>query len=201
MSTITIYKKWKIIECPICMDVIDQNSNLVITECGHSFHCSCLMKNTAHNGFGCPNCRTMMAELPNYEDDSEDSDNDSEDSEDSEEDNDSEEDFNNNYSAQRYSAQREENNVLASFRMFHQQLNGEEVEEYDEEQNDMYVPTERFVLDNLVLRDVRYEDLLRYILFTGHHSCFMNMRNPHRLKRDSRKIDNAISNIIGEFIN
>lgn len=56
-------------ECPICMDAIDINKNCVTTECGHKFHCSCLMQNAAHNGFGCPFCRTAMAEEPAEEDD------------------------------------------------------------------------------------------------------------------------------------
>lgn len=54
-------------ECPICMDVIDVSKNCVTTECGHKFHCSCLMQNAAHNGFGCPFCRTAMAEEPPQE--------------------------------------------------------------------------------------------------------------------------------------
>ncbi len=49
-------------ECPICMEVIVTTKNIVITECGHTFHCSCLMANVAHNGFSCPYCRTAMAE-------------------------------------------------------------------------------------------------------------------------------------------
>ena len=50
------------IECPICMDNIESNKNCVTTECGHCFHASCLMRNVANNGFGCPYCRTAMAE-------------------------------------------------------------------------------------------------------------------------------------------
>jgi len=49
-------------ECPICMDNILETTNKVITECGHCFHTSCLMTNISHNGFGCPYCRTVMAE-------------------------------------------------------------------------------------------------------------------------------------------
>jgi len=50
-------------ECPICMDDIEAcNINCVTTECGHQFHTSCLMRNIAHNGFGCPYCRSIMAE-------------------------------------------------------------------------------------------------------------------------------------------
>ena len=92
-------------ECPICMDNIDGLSNRVTTECGHTFHCSCLMQNAAHNGFGCPYCRTTMAEIPD-DSDSDDSDDDSD-------------GFYND----------EEDEFLTSFRMFHQQLNGQEVEE------------------------------------------------------------------------
>jgi len=44
------------------MDNIDANKNCVTTECGHCFHASCLMRNVANNGFGCPYCRTAMAE-------------------------------------------------------------------------------------------------------------------------------------------
>lgn len=57
-------------DCPICMDAIDINKNCVTTECGHCFHASCLMTNVSRNGFGCPYCRTAMAQEP--EDDSED---------------------------------------------------------------------------------------------------------------------------------
>ena len=51
-------------DCPICMDSITSVNNRVTTECGHCFHTSCLMSNVAHNGFGCPYCRTEMAEAP-----------------------------------------------------------------------------------------------------------------------------------------
>lgn len=56
-------------DCPICMEIIEGTKNCIVTECGHSFHANCLMKSIAHNGFGCPYCRTEMAETPNYEDD------------------------------------------------------------------------------------------------------------------------------------
>ena len=49
-------------ECPICLAEIDSVSNKVTTECGHSFHCSCLMHNVLVNGFRCPYCRTVMAQ-------------------------------------------------------------------------------------------------------------------------------------------
>ena len=52
----------KMTDCPICMDVIEGTKNCVTTDCGHQFHTNCLMKSVAHNGFGCPYCRTVMAE-------------------------------------------------------------------------------------------------------------------------------------------
>jgi len=59
-------------ECPICMDDIEAcNINCVTTECGHQFHTSCLMRNIAHNGFGCPYCRSVMAEEVDDSDDEE----------------------------------------------------------------------------------------------------------------------------------
>lgn len=62
-------------ECPICMDDIMADQNCTITECGHRFHTSCLMTSVAHIGFGCPYCRTVMAEaaehpIEDYDDDS-----------------------------------------------------------------------------------------------------------------------------------
>lgn len=56
------------VDCPICMDAVEMTKNCVTTECGHCFHASCLMANVAHNGFGCPYCRTSMAEEPENED-------------------------------------------------------------------------------------------------------------------------------------
>lgn len=58
-------------ECPICMDGFDDVSkNFAVTECGHKFHLSCLMKNVSHNGFGCPYCRAKMADEPEEDDES-----------------------------------------------------------------------------------------------------------------------------------
>lgn len=58
------------IDCSICMETIEFSRNCVTTECGHHFHTNCLMTSVAHNGFDCPNCRAVMAEVP--EKDSED---------------------------------------------------------------------------------------------------------------------------------
>lgn len=49
-------------ECPICLEEIVGLKNRVTTECGHTFHCRCLLTNAAHNGFGCPFCRAELAD-------------------------------------------------------------------------------------------------------------------------------------------
>lgn len=78
-----------IYECPICLFEIDNNNNnnKVTTECGHTFHCRCLMQNIAHNGFTCPLCRSIMVDEVNND---EDSDDDSEYTRDDDDDNDTE---------------------------------------------------------------------------------------------------------------
>ena len=105
-------------ECPICMEVIEFNKNCVTTECGHSFHTSCLMANIAHNGFSCPCCRNAMAE----ELDEEDSDDEEEEFEDDEDE--------------------EEDDVLRGFRFFINNVNGEEHDPDDiqeEIENEEYI--------------------------------------------------------------
>ena len=57
--------------CPICMDDLEESTNRVNTECGHSFHTSCLMASVANLGFGCPCCRAEMAEEPTEENEEE----------------------------------------------------------------------------------------------------------------------------------
>jgi len=141
-------------DCPICMEPIQGDSNTVTTECGHLFHCSCLMKNTAHNGFGCPYCRKMMAELPNYEDESDDEESDDEDE-----------------NSLITDISDMENNVLTSFRMFHQQLEGEEPEEEPENGEPepvVIIPDPRpdylYVAHRLKETDITFEQLVKLLL-------------------------------------
>lgn len=50
-------------ECSICLDIINGPTNIVVTNCGHSFHCLCLMTNISHmrhNSLKCPNCREPL---------------------------------------------------------------------------------------------------------------------------------------------
>ncbi len=145
-------------ECPICMDTIEGLCNRVVTECGHAFHCSCLMQNAAHNGFGCPYCRTKMADEPEEEEDDEDD----------------------------VDSIEEEtvfdSDALTSFRMFHQQINGEEVEEEeaeewetvdgDEDEDDEEPASPRpdaaYMAQKLAARGITFEDLVKNIMFQEH---------------------------------
>ena len=135
-------------DCPICMEPIQGDSNTVTTECGHLFHCSCLMKNTAHNGFGCPYCRKMMTELPNYEDESDDEDD----------------------ISLITDVSDMENNALTSFRMFHQQLDGEEPEEEPEQlEVERIIPQDNgpnylFVANKLKEQGITFEQLVKEYL-------------------------------------
>lgn len=135
-------------ECPICMDPIDGLYNRVVTECGHAFHCLCLMQNTAHNGFSCPYCRNKLADEPV-------------DSEDEDED---------EYEDETVF----EDDALTSFRMFHEQLDGEEVEEEpvveleeleEEEEDTARIPDASYITEKLTERGVTMEDLVKNILF------------------------------------
>lgn len=79
-------------ECSICLENIIGVSNKVVTECGHTFHCKCLMKNVSYNGFGCPYCRNVMAEeVEDSDEDDDDDDDDYDDDEDDEDDDDDDE--------------------------------------------------------------------------------------------------------------
>lgn len=149
-----IINEKQIAECPICYDEIDELKNCVTTECGHQFHCNCLMKNSATNGFSCPMCRSVMAEEP-------------QDSDDEDEELSIFEDF---------EEELFDDNVLTSFRMFHQQLAGEEVEEepveeegqYEEDEEDeeepIVKPTAATITSKLVAQGYSMEDLVKCFL-------------------------------------
>ena len=147
-------------ECPICMDTIEGLCNRVVTECGHAFHCSCLMQNAAHNGFGCPYCRTKMAEEPEQEESDD------------------------GYGDEEEEVTVFEEDALTSFRMFHQRINGEEVEEEEaeewatvdgdeeEEEEDEeeaeQVPDAAYMAQKLTERGITLEDLVKDILYQEH---------------------------------
>ena len=150
------------IECPICMDCIESNKNCVTTECGHCFHTNCLMKSVAHNGFGCPYCRTAMAEAP------EDSDDGYEEEYDEEEE---EEDMFNDY-------------ALLGFRLFQNNIMGEvhdpedieeeaefeaPDEEEDNEDNNDPKPSADIITMKLIQQGVNMEQLVKCLLVGCHN--------------------------------
>lgn len=177
-------------ECPICLDqILSSSKNCVTTDCGHTFHTSCLMKNTAVNGYDCPYCRTQMAESPG---------DDSEDDEDSE-DNDSESE----------DREEEEEYVLMGFRWFNQQINGEELEgdavEYEEflkEEREWNAETDQTSeevkgkIENIILGlkkidTISYEDLLRAFIHTSIDKFSLN----HEAEEAFRKVHSTIESI------
>lgn len=106
-------KTEQVVVCPICLDNISGSKNIVITECGHSFHCSCLMTNVSHNGFKCPYCRTKMCE------------NDDSDSDDDDESTSTDESTDSVYT------EIHEDDMLRGLRLFNNIINGEEHTEED----------------------------------------------------------------------
>ena len=145
-------------DCPICMEVIDISRNCVTTECGHCFHANCLMKSVAHNGFGCPYCRTAMAEAVNRNDDDDDNEEFSEEEEEEEEE------------EERYG-----DNVLRGFRFFMNNVHGNPQDEDDmddendwlrllEEQGERPKPSADYVHDKLVEQGVTMSQLVKILL-------------------------------------
>lgn len=152
------------IECPICMDNVELNKNSVTTECGHCFHASCLMKNVAHNGFGCPYCRTAMAE--EVEDDDRDS---------------------SDWSVESEEEEPYEDSALRGLRFFTDNLEGnqhdeEDVADEEEEQKNLIEerqarelqnqsvikPSPSFIAEKLVEQGVTMEQLVKALLLSNH---------------------------------
>lgn len=148
------------IDCPICMDCIESTTkNCVTTECGHCFHTNCLMTSVAHNGFGCPYCRTAMAEEPEADEETIWSDEEEEEEEETFDD-----DalrgfrflFNNVYGEDHDEADIEE------------EIANEESEQNEEEEDNSNVPSTDFVALKLREQGVTFEQLVRMVCFTEH---------------------------------
>jgi hypothetical protein len=125
-------------ECSICLENIIGISNKVVTECGHTFHCNCLMKNITFNGFGCPYCRNVMAEYDgNYSDSDDDDDNDDDDDDDDNDDDDNDDD-------------------------------DEYDEDEDDDDDDKKMPQANYVTLKLKEKGFTMEDLVKIHLFLEH---------------------------------
>lgn len=136
-------------ECVICLEEVEINKNITFTQCGHCFHSNCLIKNIAYNGYNCPYCRSSMADIPNnfrtirenYNETDSESDSDGSDNSDNKSENESENVSDNEseagYVYQRNQSTLREENMLLSFRLFHQRLNeANEVELINQYEND-----------------------------------------------------------------
>lgn len=180
---ITVTDSTSAIECPICMEPIEALYNRVVTECGHAFHCACLMQNAAHNGFRCPYCRTNMANEPEEEE---------------------EDDDYRHHIADDITVFDED--ALTSFRMFHQQINGEEVEEEPAEEWDSIdeeyeetttsLPDYTYITQKLIERGITMEDLVKNILY-GEHSNWGQHYNEY--ERRSMEVYGQFRIIISQY--
>jgi len=169
-------------ECPICMDDI-MDTNSVVTECGHCFHTSCLMKNVAHNGFGCPYCRSVLAEVPEDEDEDEDEDEEEEEEEE-------EEDEDELYSE----------SSLTSMRMLFQRVQNEQVEEEEEqvqEEEPRPRPNAEVIEQRLLEQGVTMLDMIKCMLAINHDEY--DSEDDYQTKED--EIFSKISLIISDYRN
>jgi len=142
-------------ECPICMEEIGI-INCITTECGHKFHARCMITNIERNGFNCPYCRSLMAEISNHTDSHDDSDDDS--STDS------------GYTVD------DNEYALLGLRLFTNLLDGEEHDQEDVIREHQYneqivantpnefVPPYQYVIQKLREENVTYEQLVAWIL-------------------------------------
>ena len=143
------------LECCICMDsIVNKNTNCVTTECGHTFHTNCLMANVSHNGFGCPYCRQVMAEVTQDDDDSE--------TLSDYETIDSEPELYNDYAltSMRLMFQREEEGEIQN----DVEEEEEVVEEVVEENIVIVRPSVSFIAEKLAQRGTTFEDLIQSYL-------------------------------------
>jgi hypothetical protein len=123
------------------MEIIDLTKNCITTECSHSFHASCLMKNVVFNGFGCPYCRfEMVEEIEDSEDEDDEysrEDDGEDDGEDDEEDEEDEEDE-----------------------------DGEE-EDGDDEHSSWVLPSFELIQKKFIEQGITYESLIKTIMFNS----------------------------------
>ena len=171
-------------ECPICMEPIETQRNCVTTECGHCFHTSCLMTSVAHNGFGCPYCRTKMAEEVADEE--------------SDYDDDEEEIY-----------EQYDDYALRGLRFFNNNINGEQHDQEDlddegedaeeddeevvEEAEEVTPPPVSYVAQKLVEQGINIEDLLKAVL------CSVN--NYESDYEDFERVENEIFGRVQTILN
>lgn len=154
------------------MEEIDINKNFTKTECGHCFHSSCLMKSVSYNGFGCPYCRTLMAEKVAYDE-----------TEDDETEDDEIDDDNDSIEYE----ERFDEYALRGFRFFWNMANNEENDEGDlaNEENEenwigasnttmteVYVPSMQHITDKLRDEGVTFDQLVQIMVYRDHDEFY-----------------------------
>jgi hypothetical protein len=159
------------IDCPICMECIESTTkNCVTTECGHCFHTNCLMQSVAHNGFGCPYCRTKMAEQPEEEDDE-------------------------SIYSDEEQPEMFDDDALRGFRFFFNNINGEphdqddiddeeeqDAEDWVDEEEYPDVPSTDFVAQKLRERGVTFEQLVKVLCLE--HEEYSNDETADRISSE-----------------
>jgi len=161
------------------METIIENINICTTECGHCFHSSCLIKNISHNGFGCPYCRKILAEMPKnivaiIEDD------------DDEEINIQDEDY-------RYN-----DYELRGFRWLFNRANGNEVEVFEHEKpyEEVYVEVfneaqeirnslipRSFIKEKMLKKNISYDQLLGHIFYVYNNDYTLSYENEEAFRK------------------
>jgi hypothetical protein len=117
------------------------------------------MQSVAHNGFGCPYCRTVMATVHDEDDEEED-----DEEEDYEEEDD--EDLYDDY-------------ALRGFRFFFNNINGQEHEQEDiqdedaeNDENKVPLPSPAFITQNLIEQGVTFEHIVKALLSCQGHDDY-----------------------------
>lgn len=213
-------------ECPICFETITV-TNQTITECGHTFHTNCLMKNVMHNGFGCPYCRTKMCEEPegHHDDDEEDSDYSVTNDDDmSEIETDDEEEIQDWLAHERI--QRTEERAFANFRrlfgeddygenQLEQEDQDQQEEEYDDpddessdSDSDSLVeeridsgrerPTTDYITQKLIQRGINMGHLVKLML-AGEYPLYDDIMTRRNYRRDMRNLHEQLRDIINNY--
>ena len=144
------------------MEAVYMFTNCVTTECGHVFHATCLLKNTAVNGYACPCCRGLLAE----EDVAAEEVDEDEYSVHTRSDYDSEEDY------EQETEEEHEEYLHLGFRWFFQRIHGEELEG-DAEMYEMEQEEERTYLkefhENEESKNADFENIMLGLEKIGNH--------------------------------
>lgn len=183
-------------DCPICYELVKSDKNCVTTECGHSFHTSCLLKHTAFNGYHCPCCRTRLADEPptKYEDS----------------DGEEEDDYDEAEPLYTAAVYRDEQYILDGFRWLFQRSNNQSIDytdpytedferwQYQMEQNNIAYENEierktEQVFEVLKkINAISYEDLIKGYLFWSERHC----PNSMMYEFHNRKITSILTSVL-----